>query len=65
MANGTILVYLIRFLKEDTGLTMIEYALIAALVSIVVVGILSNTGTILSDWFFSISGELVAAGTGI
>ena len=39
----------------------VEYALIAGLVSIIVVGTLNTTGDILTNWFFAISGELNAA----
>lgn len=61
MENSATLTRLIQFLEEDSGATMIEYGLIAALVSVVIVGILTNMGTILSDWFFTLSGELVSA----
>ena len=65
MENRAMLTRLVRFLEEDTGVTLIEYALIAALVSIVIVGFLTNTGTILTNWFFTVSGELTAVANGI
>lgn len=34
-----------RFLREDEGVTMVEYGLIAALVSIVTIAALSAVGT--------------------
>jgi len=59
------LIHLIRFLEDESGNNLIEYALVAALVSVVIVGSLETMGGILSDWFFALSGELVAAaGTG-
>ena len=65
MENRAMLTHLIRFLEEDTGVTFIEYALIAALVSIVIVGFLTNMGATLTDWFFTISGELTSVANGI
>jgi pilus assembly protein Flp/PilA len=49
------------FIEDESGLTMIEYALVAGLVSIVIVSMLGRLGTNLANWFMSISGELVAA----
>ncbi len=49
------------FIDDESGVTFIEYALTAGLVSILVVGTLNTTGDILTNWFFTISGELVDA----
>jgi|SRR5690242_1201777 pilus assembly protein Flp/PilA len=50
-----------RFLKNDSGVTAIEYGLIAALISIVVIGAAANVGTRLSAVFTTISARLAAA----
>lgn len=44
---------LTAFMKNQSGATAIEYALIAALISVVVVGALTGIGTSLNDNFFS------------
>ncbi len=49
------------FTDDESGATLIEYALIAGLVSIVVASTLQTTGEILTSWFFTISGELANA----
>ena len=33
-----------RFIKDEEGVTAIEYALIAALIAVVIIAIVSNTG---------------------
>ena len=38
-----------RFAKDESGATAIEYGLIAALISVVIIGVLSTIGTNLSD----------------
>jgi pilus assembly protein Flp/PilA len=43
-----------RFLSDETGATAIEYGLIAALVSVAIIGVLSTIGTDLFDTFTSI-----------
>jgi len=59
------LIHLIRFLEDESGNNLIEYALVAALLSITIFGSLETMGGTVSDWFFAISGELdAAAGTG-
>lgn len=52
------------FIRDESGATMIEYGLIAALVSITIVGTLQTFGSTLTNWFFTISGELVNAVNG-
>ena len=37
-----------RFAKDESGATAIEYGLIAALISVVIIGVLSTIGTNLS-----------------
>ena len=50
-----------RFLKNEAGVTAIEYGLIAALISIVVIGAAANVGTRLSAVFTTIAARLAAA----
>lgn len=38
---------ILRFLKNDSGVTAIEYALIAALIAVVIITSLTNVGTAL------------------
>ena len=53
--------FITRFLKDESGATAIEYGLIAALISVVIVGAVSAIGTELNEAFTTISTEL--AGT--
>lgn len=47
-----------KFLSDNSGATAIEYALIASLLAIVLVGVLSNLGTRLSAEFSEVSAAL-------
>lgn len=47
-----------RFVKDDSGATAIEYGLIAALVSVAIIGILSTLGNNLELTFQSVSDQL-------
>ncbi len=49
---------LARFVKDQSGATAIEYGLIAALVSIAIIGALTTLGTKLSANFGNVSGQL-------
>src|SRR3954454_2418434 len=51
-----------RFLKDDIGATAIEYGLIAALVSVVIIVALTTVGTNLTATFDSIGTALAPAG---
>ena len=53
-----------RFLKEEEGVTMVEYGLIAALVAVVCVGVLVTLGGNLSNVFSNVATHLSAAGGG-
>ena len=44
-----------RFAKDESGATAIEYGLIAALISVVIIGVLSTIGTSLSTKFNEIA----------
>jgi len=50
-----------RFVKNESGATAIEYGLIAALISVVIIGVLSTLGGQLNDKFTEISDELGGA----
>jgi pilus assembly protein Flp/PilA len=43
---------------DDGGATAIEYGLIAALIAVVIIGVLSSTGTNLGSIFTSVSNAL-------
>jgi pilus assembly protein Flp/PilA len=49
------------FLKNDTGATAIEYGLIAALVSVAIIGILGTLGDNLVNTFTTVSQSLEGA----
>ena len=49
---------LIRFLRNESGATAIEYGLIAAGISIAIVAVVKNVGTNLSGTFTSIQNAL-------
>lgn len=47
-----------RFAKDESGATAIEYGLIAALISVVIIGVLSTIGTRLQTKFNEIATQL-------
>ena len=47
-----------RFVKDDSGATAIEYGLIAALVSVAIIGILSLLGDNLNATFKAVADNL-------
>jgi pilus assembly protein Flp/PilA len=47
-----------RFASDESGATAIEYGLIAALISVVIIGVLSTIGTRLSAKFNQIATQL-------
>jgi pilus assembly protein Flp/PilA len=47
-----------RFAKDESGATAIEYGLIAALISVVIIGVLSTLGGQLNTKFGQISNQL-------
>ena len=47
-----------RFLKDENGATAIEYGLIAALISVVIIGAATAVGTSLSTTFNSVATAL-------
>ena len=49
---------LYRFLQDESGATAIEYGLIASLIAVAVIGILTTTGTNLSNVFNMVATNL-------
>ena len=47
-----------RFAKDQSGATAIEYGLIAGLISVIILGALTQIGTKLNTKFTNISGAL-------
>jgi pilus assembly protein Flp/PilA len=50
-----------RFAKDESGATAIEYGLIAALISVVIITVLTNVGTSLNAKFGSVESALKGA----
>lgn len=48
----------VRFVKSEEGVTAIEYALIAALVAVVIIGGATLLGTNLNTLFTNIAGKI-------
>jgi pilus assembly protein Flp/PilA len=46
---------IVRFLRDETGATAIEYGLIASLIAVALITILRNTGSQMSTVFSEIS----------
>ncbi len=49
---------IIRFIKTEDGATAIEYGLIAALISVAIVGVLVTLGPALSGVFSTVQADL-------
>ena len=49
---------LIAFLKDESGATAIEYGLIAAGISVAIIGIVNTLGSNLASKFSSVSSQL-------
>ena len=50
-----------RFVKDESGATAIEYGLIAALISVVLITVLTTLGTALEDKFTEIETAITPA----
>jgi len=50
-----------RFVRDEEGQDLIEYALLVALISLVAVGAIGAAGTAVNDIFGNISGKLTSA----
>ena len=48
----------VRFMKDDSGATAIEYGLIAAGISVAIIAVVNGLGTNLSKTFSSVSNAL-------
>jgi pilus assembly protein Flp/PilA len=48
----------VRFMKDDSGATAIEYGLIAAGISVAIIAVVNGVGTKLNTTFSSISTQL-------
>jgi pilus assembly protein Flp/PilA len=48
----------VRFMKDDSGATAIEYGLIAAGISVAIIAVVNGLGTKLNTTFSSISTQL-------
>jgi pilus assembly protein Flp/PilA len=48
----------VRFMKDDSGATAIEYGLIAAGISVAIIAIVNGLGSKLGDTFTSVSNAL-------
>mgnify|MGYP002530373458 CR=1 FL=1 len=46
------------FLKDDSGVTAIEYGLIAGLIAVVIIAVITTVGSDLTNLFNSVSGGL-------
>ncbi len=49
---------LVRFVKGEEGVTMIEYALLAALIALAAIAMISQVGTAVNAKFNTIQGSL-------
>ncbi len=49
---------ILRFIKQEQGATAIEYGLIAALISVAIVGVLVTLGPALSNVFSTVQANL-------
>jgi len=54
----TCMQYLKRFLRDEDGVTAIEYGLIAALIAVVIIGAVESVGGGVSGVFNAVSAEL-------
>ena len=52
-----------RFVREEEGQDLIEYALLAGFISLVAVGAITATGGSLNTLFTGVSGQVDAAAT--
>ena len=52
-----------RFIRDEEGVTAIEYALIAALIAVVIIGAVTATGSQVNNVFTRVCGALTSGGT--
>jgi len=53
-----------QFVRDDQGQDLIEYALLAGFISLVVVGAVTAVGTSLSSFYTTVSGKVDDAAAG-
>ena len=53
--------FLARFVRDESGVTAMEYGMIAALIAVVILGVLQGVGTNLNTTFGKISSAITAA----
>ncbi len=53
--------FLKNFVRDESGVTAMEYGMIAALIAVVILGVLGTLGNNLNDTFGSISDKIAAA----
>ena len=58
IGNGIMNKLVLRFLKDKSGATAIEYGLIAAGISVAIIAVVNGLGTQLNNTFTSISTQL-------
>jgi pilus assembly protein Flp/PilA len=46
--------------KDDSGATAIEYGLLAALIAVVIIGVVSTLGGTLKDTFAKVDSQIIA-----
>jgi Flp pilus assembly pilin Flp len=51
----------VRFVRDEEGQDLIEYSLLAALISVVCFVVLTNIGTAITGLFTYIEGQIVSA----
>jgi pilus assembly protein Flp/PilA len=52
----------LRFMRDQSGATAIEYGLIAAGISVVIIGVVNSLGGTLTNTFTTVSTQLGTAG---
>ena len=55
--------FLKNFVRDESGVTAMEYGMIAALIAVVILGVLGTLGNNLNDTFTKISDKIAAANT--
>jgi pilus assembly protein Flp/PilA len=50
-----------KFIRDEDGVTAIEYGLIAALIAVIIVGMVTQVGTQLNAIFTTVKGKLAGA----
>lgn len=56
--------FLARFVRDESGVTAMEYGMIAALIAVVILGVLGTLGGHLNDTFQAIDTKISAANGG-